>query len=181
MQTVAATAFPTPATAQEPIEIVETTLMPSRQPRLRRRCLESSLWHEGSLVTPLVTGADSLGEFALLDVCLQRGCELPAHTHRREDETYVVLEGRLRFYVDNEELLAGPGDTVHLPRNRRHWYRLESDYARVLLHVAPAGLEHFYGALSEPARALIVPPLPPEGPDVARLATVAARFGITFD
>ncbi|RAK64084.1 cupin domain-containing protein [Hymenobacter edaphi] len=163
------------------VEIVEPTLMPGRQPLLRHRCLQHSWWHRGSLVTPLVTGADSLGEFALLDVSLQRGCELPPHTHRCEDETYVVLEGRLRFYVDNDVLPAGPGDTMHLPRHRRHWFRLESDYARVLLHVAPAGLEHFYRALSEPAQALIVPPLPPAEPDPAPLAAVAARFGLCFD
>ncbi|GAB2948579.1 cupin domain-containing protein [Hymenobacter coalescens] len=157
----------------------ETTLMPCAQPFVRRRSLANSSWCMGTLVTTLVSGADTLGEFALLDMCLQRGSEPPAHTHRCEDETYTVLEGRLRFYVGEQVLHAGPGDVVHLPRDSRHWYRLESDYARVLVHLAPAGYENYFRAVGELARALIVPPLPAE-PDLPRLLSVAARFGVTY-
>ncbi|GAB3828142.1 cupin domain-containing protein [Hymenobacter jeollabukensis] len=161
-------------------DIVETTLLPAVPPLLGRRTLAGSHWCLGALVTPLITGADTHGRFAVLDMSLRRGTEPPAHTHQREDETYFVLEGQLRFCLDEQVLVAGPGDTVHLPRGRRHCYQLETEYARVLLHLAPAGLEHCFQALAEPAAALIVPPRPLD-PDVTKLLAVAARFGVTFD
>ncbi|WP_400192460.1 quercetin 2,3-dioxygenase [Hymenobacter sp. B81] len=158
---------------------VQTTLMPGTAPFRRCRTAAGSWWYLGNLATPLVTGADNGGAFALLDLCLQRGTEPPAHVHQREDETFYVLDGHLSFTVDDAVLHAGPGDTVHLPRGRRHRYQLETEYARVLLHIAPAGFEHFFRQLSEPAQSLTVPP-PPANPDPAHLTALAATFGVTF-
>jgi hypothetical protein len=42
----------------------------------------------------------------------------------------------------------------------------------------PAGFEGFTRALSEPATRLEIPPPPTEAPDLERIVTVAASFGI---
>ncbi|KAA9331510.1 cupin domain-containing protein [Hymenobacter busanensis] len=156
---------------------MQTTLMPARSPFLRRRTLAESWWYMGTLTTPLITGAETNGEFALLDVSLQRGVEPPVHTHLREDETVYVLDGQLTFHVGDEELHAGPGDVVHLPRGIRHTFRLETDYARTLLHISPAGFENFFRDLAEPAQALVIPALP-TNPNAARIAAVAKHYGL---
>ncbi len=46
----------------------------------------------------------------------------PPHVHFTEEEAWVVLEGRLGFRVGDEELEAGPGDAVLVPRGTPHSY-----------------------------------------------------------
>ncbi|OON71155.1 hypothetical protein B0919_01080 [Hymenobacter sp. CRA2] len=153
--------------------------MPRSQPAHRCRRAADSWWYQGALVMPLLTGADTGGAFSLLDMCLQRGMEPPLHTHRHEDETCYVLEGRICYQVEDATFVAGPGDVVHLPRGRQHGFRLESDYARVLLYITPAGFENFFRAQAEPAGALVVPPLPSGPPDMLRLVALSRQFGLT--
>lgn len=169
-----------PSAAVPAPDLIETTLLPVGRPVHRRRTPANSWWYQGNLVTPLLSGPDTQGAFALLDMSLQRGAETPTHTHQREDETVFVLEGRLCYHVGNEELHAGPGDTVYLPRGVPHSFCLHTDYAWVLLHIMPAGLEEFYRAQAEPAGALVVPPLPMR-PHESHIMALASRFGLSFE
>jgi quercetin dioxygenase-like cupin family protein len=43
----------------------------------------------------------------------------PVHTHPHEQMT-LVLEGRVRFAIEGEERVAGPGDVLHFPSNVAH-------------------------------------------------------------
>jgi len=43
----------------------------------------------------------------------------PVHTHPHEQMT-LVERGRVRFYIGDEERIAGPGDVLHFPSNVRH-------------------------------------------------------------
>lgn len=36
------------------------------------------------------------------------------------DELVTVVEGRLRMTIEGEEMIAGPGDEVFIPRGARH-------------------------------------------------------------
>ncbi|WP_234818672.1 cupin domain-containing protein [Sinorhizobium fredii] len=40
----------------------------------------------------------------------------PLHVHRREDEVFHILEGRMRFHIDGRERIAGAGETVIAPK-----------------------------------------------------------------
>ena len=44
------------------------------------------------------------------------------HLHRNEDEAWYVLEGRLGFRVGDDEVEAGPGEGVLVPRGTPHTY-----------------------------------------------------------
>ena len=66
------------------------------------------------------------------------------HTHRGEDETIVVLAGRL-VVEDGERHDLGPGEAHVLPRGVRHAFANESTSpARVYFFCAPGGLERFF-------------------------------------
>jgi quercetin dioxygenase-like cupin family protein len=41
------------------------------------------------------------------------------HRHRT-DETLIILEGRLRFYWDQGEMVCAPGDVISLPAGTHH-------------------------------------------------------------
>ena len=51
-----------------------------------RRSLDHSVWYNGSLMTFLATGADTHGQFALIEALARRGNVPPPHIHHREDE-----------------------------------------------------------------------------------------------
>jgi quercetin dioxygenase-like cupin family protein len=41
------------------------------------------------------------------------------HRHPHEQMT-LVERGRVRFYIEDDERIAGPGDVLHFPSNIRH-------------------------------------------------------------
>ena len=70
------------------------------------------------------------------------------HTHRREDETIVVLAGSL-VVDDGERRELGPGDAHVLPRGVRHAFANESEsITRVYFFCSPGGLEQFFRDLA---------------------------------
>ncbi|MFI5897828.1 cupin domain-containing protein [Actinoplanes sp. NPDC051513] len=62
-----------------------------------------------------VSGQDTAGTFAVLEIEATRGHGSPLHVHRDACETFLVLEGTLRVVVDGQEHEAGPGSAAVLP------------------------------------------------------------------
>jgi mannose-6-phosphate isomerase-like protein (cupin superfamily) len=46
----------------------------------------------------------------------------PLHLHRHDDEAWYVLDGTLRVQVGADEIEAGPGSAVFVPRGTPHTY-----------------------------------------------------------
>ena len=107
---------------------------------------------------------------ALVASVERRGCEPPLHRHRNEDEIVYVLEGALTFYLDGELRALRAGDCLLLPRGVEHGYRVESEEARLLTVVMPAGLEGYYMEVGGHEAA----------GDIERLVAVAARYDIAI-
>lgn len=125
----------------------------------------------GDRQTVKVTGEDTGGAFALVENHNPPGVGIPMHLHRHEDETFYVVEGDVRFTVDGEQIEAGPGTTVFLPRGTPHAFEVVGDGpARMLILLAPAGLEGLFRELA----ALDGPP------DPAALAAACGPYGIEF-
>jgi quercetin dioxygenase-like cupin family protein len=139
--------------------------------------LTQPLWFIDHLVHIRVDGDASGGALALIDERGRRGDMPPLHVHRRDDETFCVLEGELRLFVADEEIVLGPGEAAFAPRDVPHAYRVVSDEARWLVITAPAGFDAFVREVSEPAPA---DELPPHGRavDPAVLGEAAAKAGI---
>jgi quercetin dioxygenase-like cupin family protein len=71
----------------------------------------------------------------------------PVHRHAREDEVIYVLEGQLRFKLDEKVLDAPAGSLVYIPRGTAHvWQNSGDDPARFLVFFTPAatGMEQFF-------------------------------------
>ncbi|WP_437804443.1 cupin domain-containing protein [Sorangium sp. So ce693] len=103
---------------------------------------------------------------------------VPLHRHRREDEVFVVLDGRMTIHQPGVAIEAPAGSVVLAVRDVPHTYRVSDDGpARWLVLAAPAGFDAFLAALGEPARALTLP-VGMAPPDPEKLASIAARFGI---
>lgn len=53
-------------------------------------------------------------------VTYQEGEGPPPHFHPNEEQFMLVLEGKMRMVVSDEERIIEPGTLVHIPRNVRH-------------------------------------------------------------
>ena len=124
--------------------------------------------------TVLVAGDLTDGRFAVIEAREKRGAEPPRHVHSREDEFIYVLEGRVTFEREGERFEAGPGMWLYLPRGSQHRFSVESAEARLLVMLAPAGIEDWL-------RDLRLPDTPATDPNtVERLVTTAARYGVAI-
>ena len=74
----------------------------------------------------------------------------PLHRHSREDEYSFVIEGKMGALLGDEELVAGPGDLVHKPRDQWHtFWNAGDEPARILEIISPAGFEKFFDELAD--------------------------------
>jgi quercetin dioxygenase-like cupin family protein len=136
------------------------------------------LWFAGSLLTYKTTGAQTGGQLALAECRAPRDAGSPSHRHRDEDEAWYILEGRLSFWLGDQAFAAGTGEFVFGPRGITHRFRVDSDEARFLLILTPAGFEEFTRASGWPASSDTLPPSDLPAPDADRLAAAFARSGL---
>jgi mannose-6-phosphate isomerase-like protein (cupin superfamily) len=133
-------------------------------------------WFQPNRMTIKAGAEHTGGAYGLLESLVRAGSSPPLHVHHREDEAFYVLEGQVRFHYDGQDVLAGPGSFVFLPRGVPHTFRVEGDEdARLLTLISPGGGERFFVAAG---RTPDGPGLPPPGPpDVELLKRVSAEFG----
>lgn len=141
---------------------------------------EDPLWFLGTLVRMKLRGEQTGGRFSLWEGVLPRGAAPPLHSHP-QDETIVVLEGRMTAWIVEPELLPDAqdppawvgtraadcpvGGVLFAPGGSPHTFRVESDTARILTFSTPAGIEDMVQGLAEPALWPWLQP-PPDGPRV---------------
>jgi mannose-6-phosphate isomerase-like protein (cupin superfamily) len=69
----------------------------------------------------------------------------PRHVHEKEDETFVILSGTCKIWIDGEETLAGPGQSVFIPRGTNHTFKVVgTEPSRHLVILTPGGFEEFF-------------------------------------
>jgi quercetin dioxygenase-like cupin family protein len=135
------------------------------------------LWFLDGVVRIRVAGRP--GGVSVLEHEARQGDSPPLHVHRHDDEIFHVLDGRLRLQVGEEELEAGPGETVLAPRGVPHTYIVESERARWLVVTAGEDFERFVVAVSRPAETDDLPEPTPMTPELAEgLGRLAAAHGI---
>ena len=124
----------------------------------------------------LLRGDETGGRFALLEHTIPpRALAAPMHTHEREDEFSMVLQGHVGAQVGDEVIVAGPGELIRKPRGVPHAFWNAGDQeARLIELISPAGFEAYFAEMA--------PILNADGPpDVAALAAVQVRYGLTMD
>ena len=137
----------------------------------------------GDTYTVLLSGEQTAGRFAMLDMLIPPGDGPPPHRHNFE-ECFRVLEGSLEVWVrDLAPIRLEAGDTANIPANAPHAFRNPAQVpARLLCTAAPAGLENFFAEFGDPVptRSSPAPSLSDaEREDRLRRAMAAApRYGM---
>src|SRR5262245_55553600 len=148
----------------------------SHQPTLRPPGQGRTVAVVGDVYRFLATGADTGGQYALWEALVPPGGGPPPHAHSREEEGFYVLEGEITFTVNGERVVAKAGTFANMPVGTPHSFRNQSDNpARMLISVAPAGLEQMFFEVGVPLAAGAMTAPPPTKEEVERLLAVAPR------
>ena len=133
----------------------------------------------GDIYRFLATGEETGGRYAMFEAIVLPGGGPPPHIHRREDETFYVLEGEITFQVGDEKRVAGPGTFVNMPIGNPHAFKNETnETAKMLISYAPAGLEGYFFEVGQPFEGELPPK--PTKEEIDKLMEAAPRYGIEF-
>ena len=71
-------------------------------------------------LTPLLHRQLIVGqEVMLARIVLKKGCVVPWHSHVNE-QVSCIFEGALKFWIDGQEIVVGPGEVLTIPPNMPH-------------------------------------------------------------
>ncbi len=151
---------------------MDTATIPSLAPFLATLAPDSARWFLGCQVWTRASSAQTGGALGLIEQVVPPGFGSPYHIHHREDESFYLLEGSIRFFSGDRSWVLGSGGFAFLPRGIAHGFRTEGKTpSRSLLLATPGGFEQFVAALSTVE--------PPTGmPDMGVLMETANRFGL---
>jgi mannose-6-phosphate isomerase-like protein (cupin superfamily) len=125
----------------------------------------------GASYTVKVSGAETRGSYSLVETVAPAQSAVPPHIHRKEQETFYILEGTMEMQCDGKTFVATKGATVMLPQNVPHSYRNPGDVpAKFLVLLEPSGFEGFFEEAGQ---------LPADQPpDLAKIAAIGKKYGL---
>jgi len=133
----------------------------------------------GDVYRFLATGEDTNGQYAMWEAVVPPGGGPPPHVHSREEEGFYVLEGEITLTVNGERMMATAGTFANMPVGTPHSFKNESGLpAKMLLSVAPAGLEQMFFEVGVPLAEGAMTALPPTKEEIEKLLAVAPKYGI---
>lgn len=133
----------------------------------------------GDVYRFLATGEETGGRYALWEALVPPGGGPPPHVHSREEEGFYVLEGEITFTSGEQRVVAGPGTFLNMPPGVPHSFKNESAHlAKMLISVAPAGLENMFFEFGAPLSSEATAAPPPSQSEIEKLLAVAPKYGI---
>lgn len=141
-------------------------MQPQEQPVVKIGQLEIRYLIDGTLA------GTGMGMFELT---VPAGARVPpAHSHKDNEEIVYVLDGVLRYTVDDEMRDLKPGERMYTPRGSVHAFSNPHDRpARVLIILTPDIGAQYFRDVAEVANA-------PNGPNPAKMAEVMTRYGLVL-
>ena len=98
-----------------------------------------------TILTPEMSG----GAMSIVDSLSPVGSGPPRHIHHAEDETFVMLTGQCKVWIDGTETIAHAGESVFIPRGTEHTFKVIGDEpSRHLVILTPGGFEGFFADMA---------------------------------
>ncbi len=110
----------------------------------------------GDVYTFHVTGSETDGKYAVLEITSPSGSSPPLHSHSKETEGFNVIDGGFLFQYGDESsnnkiAVAKAGTFLHLKKNIPHTYKnVGNNTGRLLFTILPAGFENFFAEVGIP-------------------------------
>lgn len=117
--------------------------------------------------------------YSMWEATVPPGGGPPPHVHSREEEGFYILEGEITFQIGEERIEATAGMFANMPVGMPHSFKNESDKpAKMVISVAPAGLEKMFFEMGVPLLEGSTTALPPTQEEIEKLFAIAPRYGI---
>jgi quercetin dioxygenase-like cupin family protein len=113
-----------------------------------------SFWFLGGQTRVLVPGKATGGALSVMEFTDSAGHAPPLHTHQDEEEVWIVLDGKVRFFVGDQRFDLEPGQVAYGPRGVPHSYLVRSDKARLAAVFAPGHVEGWFTANGSPVSSI---------------------------
>lgn len=142
-------------------------MQPAEQPVIKAGQLE---------IRYLIDGTVAGSGVGMFELTVPPGARVPPpHSHRDNEEVVYVLEGTLRYRVDDEQRDLGPGERMYTPRGSVHAFsNPHGATARALIILTPDIGAQYFRDVAEIANAA-------GGPNPAKMAEMMARYGLTLE
>ena len=151
----------------------------THQPTLRTPADGRTIAVVGDVYRFLVTGEDTNGKYAMWEAIVPPGGGPPPHVHSREEEGFYILEGEITFQIGDERVVATAGMFANMPVGTQHSFKNESTLpAKMLISVAPAGLEQMFFEVGVPVVQGSTSAPPPTKAEIDKLLEIAPSYGI---
>src|SRR5205809_1577464 len=133
----------------------------------------------GDVYRFLAMGEDTNGKYALWEAIVPPGGGPPPHVHSREEEGFYILEGEITLQIGDKRLVASAGMFANMPVGTPHSFKNESGKAaKMLISIAPAGLEKMFFEFGVPLPEGSTDALPPTKEEIEKLLAIAPNYGI---
>ena len=151
----------------------------THSPTIRRPGEGISIGVVGDVYRFLATGEETDGKYAMFDALVPPGGGPPPHVHTREEESFYILEGEITFLVGDQRIVATAGMFANVSTGCLHAFKNESDKpARMIITVAPSGLEKMFMEVGHPVEPGATQAPPPTKADIDKLLAIAPNYGI---
>ena len=133
----------------------------------------------GDVYRFLAVSEDTNGKYALWEAVVPPGGGPPPHVHSREEEGFYILEGEITLHVGDERIVAKAGTFANMPVGTPHSFKNESSTpARMLIFIAPAGLERMFFEVGVPLAEGVKTAPPPTKDEIEKMLAAAPKYGI---
>ena len=130
------------------------------------------LYAFGEVLSVLLNGKQTDGTLTLMFDLIPLGGSSPLYVHSHQDVLFLVVDGRISYFVSGDWTEVEVGGAVYLPRGNVHAYRsvgITPSHHWILS--LPSGLEHFFEQHAEEFANLGVP-------DLKRIVDIGREQGL---
>lgn len=128
----------------------------------------------------VITGKETEGAYAVIDMLVPPGGGPGPHAHANFQESFHVLEGEVEVKTENGTYIARKDSFVNIPLGGLvHSFKNKSDkVAHLWCVVVPAGMEDFFEEVGKSAPfGTFVPPPPMDTETMKKLQEIAEKHG----
>lgn len=128
----------------------------------------------------LISGEQTNGAYAVIDMLVPPGRGPGPHAHKDMQEMFYILEGEVEFKREGAAYIAKKGSLVNIPLGGQvHCFKNKSGTnARLLCTVIPAGLDSFFREIGKPVEEgvfLAPPTLSTE--ELQKVKSISEKYG----
>jgi len=104
----------------------------------------------GNVMSVMLGGEQTGNSLTICSEVTPPGGGPPVHVHTREDEIFLVIEGRISYFANEMWTEVGPGGVVYLPRGSVHCFRnIGETPSRHWVITTPSGFEVFFARCAD--------------------------------